>query len=410
MMLHSNVSLAWSSIKRAKLRNLLTMFGIIIGVISVVTTLSIGQGLKSQVNKQINNFGSDLLIVRPGSTNLHTEAKNLAKLNLTTNLNTSTLTSNDVDAVINSPGVKMAAPLSVVNGVPTYEDRQFPSGLVMGTNSHLADILNQKIEFGEFLSDADEGKYFAVVGKDVAEQLFQKNVPIGRSINFRGKLLIVKGVFKQFDSNPLALGTDLNNAILVPYTTSQQLSEGSSQAFQILAKPNESKDVDKVQHNIEQSLQRVHAGEKDFSVLKQDETLATTNSILNLVTAFIAGVAGVSILVGGVGIMNVMLVSVTERTHEIGIRKAVGATNRQIMTQFLIEAMMLSVVGSIIGIIISLIIGFLLRIFTNLIPVISFPIMGGAIVVSVLVGVIFGVTPAFKAARKDPIRALRNEL
>ncbi len=406
---NNNISQAWESIKKAKLRNLMTMFGIILGVVGVVTTVGIGEGVKKQITGQINDFGTDLIIVRPGRTVNRDTSGNIVGVNFLSAFNANVLTDADVDSVRRSKGVRISAPLSIIDGVPSYDNKNFPQGVVIGTNGSLPELLNHKVAFGEFITDGDEGQYFAVVGKNVAEKLFEQNVPLGKSISFRGKLLVVKGVFDEFKSTPFSFGADLNDAIFIPYTTSKSLSQGSSQVFQLLAKPTNPKDVDSVQKNIHNDLLAVHAGQDDFTVLKQDETLAVTSNVLNILTALVAGIAAISLIVGGVGIMNVMLVSVTERTHEIGIRKAIGATNRQIMTQFMVESMMISVVGSIIGVLCSLVISFLLRVLTDLKPVVSLPVIGIAILVSVVAGVIFGVAPAVKAARKDPIEALRGE-
>jgi putative ABC transport system permease protein len=155
-------------------------------------------------------------------------------------------------------------------------------------------------------------------------------------------------------------------------------------------------------------LLNAHSGQNDFTILKQEDNLAISNSVLNLLTSLITAVAAVSLVVGGIGIMNVMIVSVTERTHEIGIRKAVGATNQQILAQFMIESAVISFVGGVIGVISSILLNFMLRISTDLQPVVTLPIMGVAVLVALVVGIVFGVAPALNASRKDPIEALRR--
>ena len=167
--------------------------------------------------------------------------------------------------------------------------------------------------------------------------------------------------------------------------------------------------TDEVAKNITINLQKAHGNQEDFTVLKKEDTLAVTNGILKLLTSLIAGLAGISLIVGGIGIMNIMLLSVTERTREIGVRKAVGATNRQILNQFLTEAAILSLAGGFLGIIVSLVVDYAIALFTDIVPAITFPIMGIALVLALAVGVFFGITPALKAASKDPIDALRYE-
>lgn len=405
-----NTRLAWESIKKSKFRNVLTTLGIIIGVVSVITTVSIGDGVKHKIRGQIHDFGQDLIIVRPGRAVTRDDSGSITNFNFLTNRQASAgLTDLDLEAVQDTHNVRTAAPLSIIAGLPSYEGKDFPQGTVIATSSNLPEITNQKIAFGQFLSETDEGGYYAVIGKSVAEDLFKQNVPIGRSISFRGKLLIVKGVFEEFESNPFTIGADLNNAIFVPYTTGKVLSQNSAQISQILAKPNDASMVTAAQKSIEENIAGMRAGQKDFTVLTQEETLGVTNNILNVVTLLVTIMACISLVVGGVGIMNVMLVSVSERTKEIGIRKAVGATNRQILMQFLSEALLLSLMGSAIGVLLAGIINLVLHLLTNLNPAISWQVTLIAVGISISVGVISGIVPAFKAARKDPIEALRNE-
>ena len=407
MMLHTNIRLAWESIKRTKWRSLMTMLGIIIGTASVITTVGIGEGVRSQVSQQIDDLGTNLIIVRPGNVNY--ESTNVAR-----NLNPfgvalTPLTDDDVKAVAKTPGVKASAPLMVVTGLPSYEKSNFAKGVVLGTTSDFTELIRQDVEFGQFLNENDEGNNFAVIGKNVAVEMFKKNVPIGRTLQFRGEDLVVKGVFPKFASTPFATGVDLDNAIFISYATAQNFSKDSTAVFEILAEPAKDKDRSQVATAVEEQLTKNHAGQKDFSVLTQEDVILLTDRILVLLTGLVAGIAAISLFVGGVGIMNVMLVSVTERTKEIGIRKAIGATSRQILTQFLVEAMMLSIVGSILGIIVAAIANILFRIFTNFQPVMTWQVVLIAVGVSVITGVLFGVAPAVKAAKKDPIDALRYE-
>jgi ABC-type antimicrobial peptide transport system permease subunit len=207
----------------------------------------------------------------------------------------------------------------------------------------------------------------------------------------------------------LSLATDFNDTIFIPYSTVKTLTQDNAQLYQILAKPERPDQLDSTVLSINDSLKAEHKGQQQFTVLRQDQSLAVTNTILDLLTKLIAGIAAVSLLVGGIGIMNVMLVSVAERMHEIGIRKALGASNRQIALQFMSEAIVLSMAGALIGILLSLAINFTLRMTTSLTPILTWQVVAGAALVSLAVGIIFGTAPAVKAARKDPIDALRNE-
>ncbi len=407
-MIGGNFRLAWESIQKSKFRNLLTTLGIIIGVAAVVTTVSVGEGFKRQIQGQIKDFGQDLIIVRPGQAGRNVTGNKTAD-SLFPASSAGSLTDLDLNTIVDTAGVRFAAPISFVPGSPSFDGKEFASGSVIATTSNLPELTNQKVAFGQFLSDADEGGKFVVIGKTVAEDLFNQNVPIGRSIDFRGEKLIVKGVFEEFKSNPFTIGIDFNTAIFVPSSTGKALSQNSSQISQILVKPTDINQAQNVKQAIERNVYAARGGQKDILVLSQDDTLALTNNIVIIVTGLVTVMAGISLIVGGVGIMNIMIASVTERTQEIGIRKAIGATNRQILNQFLFEALLLSIFGSIFGLVIAGCISLALYVLTDLSPFIPWQVVLIAVGASVGSGILFGVAPAVKAARKDPIQALRNE-
>lgn len=410
-MFQGNIKIAVAAIRSSRWRSMLTTLGIVIGIVSVVTTVSLGEGIKRQVVGQINRLGSDLIIVRPGKTVSRDASGNIQHINLSSSygFGSGSLVEKDIETIGKTSGVKDYSPISLVTGVPKHESDTYNSGIVLGANASIFDILGQKIEFGGAFTQDEEHRNAAVIGKRVAEQLLKENVPIGLTINIRGEEFVVRGIFDEFTSSPLNLGTDLNKAIIIPYPMSKQLMAGNNQLVQVLVRPADSKKSKETIGAINQNLLDQHQGQDDFTVLRQDENLTVTSDVLNILTAFISGIAAISLLVGGIGIMNIMLVSVTERTREIGIRKALGATNRQILGQFLVEATALSVSGGIVGVIVAVVTNIIIRLSTNLRPVITWEIVVVATLVSVAVGIIFGITPAVKAARKDPIEALRYE-
>jgi len=228
-------------------------------------------------------------------------------------------------------------------------------------------MLHHPTEYGEFFApDLSRQPDSAVIGHDVADRLFGERSPLGKSFDFLGQRFFVRGVMKKFDATPLSLTTDFNDVIFIPYQTAQTLTNKNAQLYQILVKPDNSDpaQIDATVATITSTLRNAHGGQQGFSVLRQDEDMKVTNSILDLLTKLIAGVAAVSLLVGGIGVMNVMLVSVAERTHEIGLRKALGASNRQIWLQFSTEASVLSLAGGVIGVLVSLAINVVLRVTT----------------------------------------------
>lgn len=410
-MFSRNAKAAMRGLRSSKWRSLLTMTGIIIGVASVVTTVSLGEGVKKQVVGQVNKLGSDLITVRPG--NLVSRDKNgqITHVNLAAGFSfaSSSLTQGDLETIQKTKGVDVVVPISIAGEGAKADQTEYNDGVVIGTTAPLADAIKQKVAFGAFFEEADNDRNVAIIGQQVAEQLFHENVPIGMTLTIRGEDFIVRGIFENFSGMPLSFGPDFNKAIFIPYNAARALTDGSSPITHVLVRVKDPDTTGQVVADLNNNLRNAHGGQTDFTVLQQNENVTLTGDLLNLFTGLIAGIAAISLLVGGIGVMNIMLVLVSERTREIGVRKAVGATNRQILTQFLTEATILSVVGGIIGILLAILINFLFRIFTNLNPVISWQVVLLAFGVTILVGIIFGFTPALRAARKDPIDALRYE-
>lgn len=400
---------AFASIRSARWRSLLTMLGIIIGVMSVVVTVSLGEGVKQQIVGQINHQGPNLITIRPGRIVNRDDAGRIASVNLFSFFSTSALNENDLDVISNAKGVKTVVPFAALNVIPSANSKEMTNALVVATNDKVPEILSQRMGYGAFFAEDEMDKEVAIIGNRVAEKLFEEEVPIGKSITIRGRTFVVRGVFEEFETTPLSPITDYNSAIFIPYDAGKRIAGGNLQLYQVLVSAGDTKRVDSTIADISRNLQAAHAGQKDFTILKQDENLAIANRVFNLLTGLISGIAAISLVVGGIGIMNIMLVSVTERTREIGLRKAVGGTNRQILGQFLVESIILSFVGGLLGILASLLTNVLLRIFTPLQPVITWPILVIALGLALATGTFFGVMPALKAARKDPIEALRHD-
>lgn len=400
-----HIKAGFNSVRGAKMRNFWTMFGIIVGVASVIIVVGIGEGVKAQISNQIHHFDKDLIVIQPLKNSNPIQIKN----SLFSNINYGgSLSDKDLNAIIKTEGVASIAPLSSVSGSVKTDNGIYNGGTVIGTSPDLPALLNQSLAYGIFLNDQDKGNNIAVLGHQAAEKMFNDAVPLGRTFTFRGKEFVVHGIFNQFDTTPLSQDADFNNAIFIPYDVAISISDNTASTFEILAKPSDAKKVVSVTTNIKSALKSTHNGDADFSVMLQSQNLAGSNAIVDLLTKLIAGVAAISLLVGGIGIMNVMVVSVSERMHEIGIRKAIGATNKQILSQFIIEASYLSFFGGVIGIIVAYAADIVLRLTTDLRPVISLRLVLVASGVSLVVGIVFGTLPALKAARKDPIEALRS--
>lgn len=408
-MAQNNIRMAMASIGAAKWRSFLTMLGIIISVVSIVTIVSLGEGVKHQLSAQIKHTGNDLITVRGGTIAERDKNGKITHVNLLNLFAGTNLNEADYKVVSATPGLQLVVPFASVSGVPQTEDgTQSNTVSIVATNERAADALSQGVQYGGFFGKTEANSPTAVIGKQVAEQLFKEDAPIGKSFTWRGERVVVQGVFKKFAASPLTPGIDYNNTVFIPYEFGKRVSGASLQPYQILVRPNNDVTSRQATLAINAALKQAHGGQTDFTVLEADDNLVLASTALSLVTNVVAAIAAVSLIVGGIGIMNIMLVSVSERTHEIGVRKAVGATNRQILRQFMTEAIVLSATGGVLGVILALLTNYLLRVFTNLQPVITLPIVGIAVLVAVVVGTFFGMAPALQASRKDPIEALRR--
>ncbi len=397
--------MALESIRAARFRSLLTMFGIIIGVSSVVTVISLGEGVRQQVTTQAGELSDSLIVVRPGRER-EAKAFSFDSLRSYVNNNTGSLSEKDWRDTQKVEGVRSSVPVGIVSGIASYEDSEY-SGSIIASTERLPALLNQEVEFGQFFEDSSSSRQkTAVIGRDVAEQLFEENVPIGKTFQIRGEKFIVIGVFAQQDSGTFA-AINVNTSIMIPFDSARDIG-GAIQLLQIYIEASESADVAVVSSKVKQTLMTNHAGQEDFTLLEREEALEATNAVFYQLTVFIAGVAFISFIVGGIGIMNIMFATVSERTREIGIRKAIGATNSQILGQFMMEATVLSFVGGIFGILLSLLANAVIRVTTDLQPVTTWQVVVVAVVISVATGIVSGLLPAARAARKDPITSLRT--
>jgi putative ABC transport system permease protein len=405
-----NLRMALASVRSTKWRSLLTMLGIVIGIVSVVASVGIGEGVKRSVLQQINQFGTDLVTVRPGKPVPSQGYKSLLQTDLLFGSQTlSGLNDTDVQNVQQSEHVAVSVPLGIVSGVAEVDGQTSADNTVIATTSRLPAILGKSVAFGDFFQDDGTYANTAVIGSDIANNLFGEPAPLGRKFTFRGQTFAVRGVFAQMPNTPLTPTTQFNNAIFIPVKTAQGLTQNTTQYYSILARPDSPQNEQDMIAAITNKLQDAHGGAQDFSVLNADQTAQSGNGIIHLLTVMTIAVAAIALVLGGVGIMNIMLVSVTERMHEIGVRKAIGATNRQILGQFMLEALSLGVAGGVVGVVVSLATCYGLRVYTDLKPVVSWQAIVIATTASILISVISGVAPAVKAARKDPINALRHE-
>lgn len=400
-MRRDNFRLAYRSLRAAKARSFLTMLGIIIGVMAVILMICIGQGVKQQISGQLGRYGKNVVMVQPGGANT-----NVSLLTGLSGTSSSLLSENDLRTVQKTAGVKYAVPLATDSGSATG-DHTVNAPFVVATTSDFTKVVNQSFASGGFF-DPDVDSKTVTLGQTVAQKLFDNNAPLGQALTWRGQRFIVAGVFNDFKAPPFSLEADFNNAIFVPYSTAQSLSGNVLGIYQILAKPAGKAAAQPLIPSVKNNLVSAHGGAQDVSVTLASDANTTSDQAIHQLTLLVTGAALIAFIVGGVGIMDVMLVSVTERMHEIGIRKAIGATNRQIMRQFMAEAFVLSTLGALIGLVLSCAAVGLLRLYSSLQPVIVWQALVIAPLLAIAIGLFFGSMPALKAARKDPIEALRN--
>lgn len=412
-MILRNFTMALASLAQNKLRSFLTMLGIIIGVASVITVIAVGEGVKEEVSSSITDLGSNLINISPGQT-ISTDEDGQQIINPIAGLGASTLTAEDVTTIENIDGIEIVAPLGFISGVPSKEGEQAQGALIIATTPSIIELLNQEVADGRFFEiselEAEEPVFETVIGQSVAEALFSGTDPLDQTITIRGEEFTVVGIMEAEEETAAALttGPDLGSSVYIPFATATEIT-GSSNITEINAKASDNTDVEEVAEAIRAALRQNHGGEEDFTVLTQDDILSVFDTIVSLLTNFISAIAAISLLVGGIGVANIMLVSVTERTREIGIRKAVGATRWHILLQFLIEAIVLSITGGIIGVAVAFGLTQVIEAQANISAVFTPFAFVLALGVSGLVGVIFGIAPAIKAARKNPIQALRYE-
>ena len=394
------VRLAFGRLRTSRLRSVLTMLGVIIGVASVVALVGVGQGATAGITSQIQALGTNLLTVNPGSS-----ATGLTNLGFGT---ADTLTLGDSDAIAALSGIAAVAPEVTTSKLVIAGTKNTTTSIV-GTTADYASVRNQDIYQGTFLNDASDESSLrvAVVGSTTATDLGLTAADVGSDITIGGLPFRVVGLLQ-----PTGGVGNQDDQILVPLSVVQREFVSGDSVRSIFVSVADKTDINEAKAQITAALEQRHGTSgtnDDFSISDQSQLLDTFSSVSGLLSLLLAGIASISLVVGGIGIMNIMLVSVRERTREIGIRKAIGARGRDILAQFLIEALTLSMLGGLFGILVGVVVSAVIGAIAGWGFQFSVTTVAAAVLFSLLVGVVFGVWPARQAARLDPIAALRYE-
>ena len=396
--------MAWASLIANKMRSILTMLGIIIGVAAVIALVSIGNGVKQDIQNSISSLGSNLLMVMPGAPRTPGVRPSQGSMK--------SLKVSDYEAISKLDGVKAASPYTANSYVTIYQSKNWTT-TVSGVSSNFQDVNNWTMAEGRFISskNVENRERVAVVGQTVVKNLFAGEDPVGKEIRIKNIPFRVIGVLNSKGNG--TMGNDQDDAIFIPYTTAMERVEGVDYLRMVYVVASDDNGIDRLQSDIENLLRVRHSIKDtnldDFNIQNMKSIMETMEQTTGTLTLFLGAVAAISLVVGGIGIMNIMLVSVTERTREIGIRKALGATYFVIVTQFLIEAVVISLMGGLIGIALGIGASKLIGLASGMSTVISVPTIVLSFAFSMAIGLVFGIYPARKAAKLNPIDALHYE-
>ncbi len=405
MLYSESMRMALTALLANKLRSLLTMLGIIIGVGAVIAMISVGMGVRKNVTDSIASLGSNMLVIMPGSAN-RGGVRSAAG-------STITLKYDDAEAIRKRVrNIDYVSPTVSGSYQIVYGNQNWNSS-VTGVTPDYMSIQSLKVQSGSFITESDMSKRnrVAVIGTTVASNLFGTENPVGKNIRVNNAPYKIIGVLASKGQS--SMGRDQDDVVIIPLTTAQERMLGITYVQSINVQVASQDKMDQAQSEIETLLRQRHriTGDKedDFTVRNLTSLMETMSQTTGMITLLLGSIAGISLIVGGIGIMNIMMVSVTERTREIGIRKALGATFRNIMMQFLIESVVISVIGGMIGIILGCAASMAISVVGDFSTVITIAPILISFFFSVGIGLFFGIYPARKAAKLDPIEALRYE-
>ena len=405
LLLRTHLSIALDSLHRNRARTFLSALGIAIGVASIVLIMSLTGGIGSLISASSDKNNANLILVRP-STGKELAENLIDELTANNQYAKSSLTLDDTTSIAKLGNIEAVAPIASNISAVTIGDKSYQSINVVATNADLVKTAKLALKNGQFFEESGTHNNAAVIGHDLATKLFGTTDILARTFQYGDQKFIIIGVLEKTDSPINYNGVDFDNSILIDINFASSF-ESSIQIQQINVRTTTTDSTESVAEEIKTKLTNSKKGDTTFQVLTGSSNFQPAGSLLSIISSMLTLVASISLVVGGVGIMNIMLVSVSERTREIGIRKAVGASSGNILLQFLFESIILSFIGGIMGIALGYSTAFAISLITPFAPHISWSILGITCLTSLIVGVIFGVYPAAKAATKDPITSLK---
>ena len=411
LLLRTHFELAKTSLKERRGRTFLTCLGIAIGVASIILILSLMGSITNLIKTQVDAVGGNLIVVRPSDSKDEINDI-LSELTKTNHFNKSNLTLNDATTIaLLNPNASAESEFPVVAVSPLaistntlVGDRTVEAGNVLGTNEELQNIAGLTLKSGTFLKNGTLKS--AVIGRDLSLKLFGTMEPVGKTFTLLGERFIIVGILSEANSPINFNSVNFDDTVLVNINHLKTLDQ-NLQIQQINVRVANEEKTASTAEKISEVLSATKNGEKNFTVAYGDQITHPAGSFFDIVSSMLTLVASISLIVGGIGVMNIMLVSVAERTHEIGIRKAVGASNTNIFLQFLFESLILCVLGGLLGMVLGYIAAFLISIITPFAPYINIQIVLAVLWIPIVFGTIFGLYPAFKAARRNPIDSLK---
>ena len=405
LLLRTHLSIALDSLHRNRARTFLSALGIAIGVASIVLIMSLTGGIGSLISASSDKNNANLILIRP-STGKELAENLIDELTANNQYAKSSLTLDDTTSIAKLGNIEAVAPIASNISAVTIGDKSYQSINVVATNADLIKTAKLALKNGQFFEESGTHNNAAVIGHDLATKLFGTTDILARTFQYGDQKFIIVGVLEKTDSPINYNGVDFDNSILIDINFANSF-ESSIQIQQINIRTTTTDSTESVAEEIKTKLTNSKKGDTTFQVLTGSSNFQPAGSLLSIISSMLTLVASISLIVGGVGIMNIMLVSVSERTREIGIRKAVGASSGNILLQFLFESIILSFIGGIMGIALGYATAFAISLITPFAPHISWSILGITCLTSLIVGVIFGVYPAAKAATKDPITSLK---